>query len=345
MAIDTVIARATHSRKVAISMTDALRQALRTDGQFPAPLGAIECRIVAQTAPVARTFDPPLVLNTINKGSVLAIDGWWSTPGRFEALPLGPGSYQAEIRGAQYRVFRFTLNWPLQEGQPRVPIPNGTAQLMPGPSYAMPDVTTSRFQLGPTVIRGCLLGEDGQPRPRVPVEVLNFALINPPPSEVPNFDAWPFAVTETSESGDWVLLLPGRRYIDATPEQWQPANPPPLPLTKKFTIRLTDPPGTFTDVKLDVEFAADNSLTNTALRGRVVGRGGRPIVGARISTNLNARRSITREDGVWFLYFDLNQTSTAAAVTATLPNGTAASVPGIPVQQFSTVVVPTFQFP
>jgi hypothetical protein len=77
----------------------------------------------------------------------------------------------------------------------------------------------------------------------------------------------------------------------------------------------------------------------------VVGRGGRPIVGARISTNLNARRSITREDGVWFLYFDLNQTSTAAAVTATLPNGTAASVPGIPVQQFSTVVVPTFQFP
>jgi len=348
MATQTVIARATYSRRVGISMTDALRQALRTDGQFPAPSGAIECRLLAQVAPVARTFDPPRVLDTTNKGSFLAIDGSWSVPGQTSSLPLAAGSYQAEITGDQYLGFSFVLTWPLPEGQSRVPVPNGTVQLMPGPAYTMPDVTTSSFQLGPTLIRGCFLAEDGRPRAGIRVEVLNFALINPLPPELPPLVAWPFAATSTSDSGDWALVLPGRRYIDAALEQPQPPN---THLTKAMTIRFIDPPppAAPTDVPLTVAFAAENSLRNTGLRGRVVGRGGRPITGARISTNVDARRSVSREDGLWFLYFDLNfnlnqPNPVPVTVTATLPNGTSASVANISVQRFSTVVVPTFQF-
>jgi hypothetical protein len=343
MANGAVFARTSHSRLVGISVTDALRQALRTDGQFPAPVGTIECRVLAQVAPVARTFDPPRVLSTISKGSVLALDGSWLTADRL-SLALGSGTYQAEIRGEQYRGFPFTLTWPLPEGQSRVATPNGTAQLMPGPSYALPDGSTSRFQLGPTLIRGCLFAEDGQPRARIQVEIVGLAFVNVP--ELPPLGVWPFIITETSESGDWALVLPSRRYFDATAEQWPLNNLPPLPLTSTFTIKVSDPPNAPTNVQMPVEFAAENSLRNTALRGRVSGRGGSPLAGARISTNLNARRSVTRPDGTWFLYFDLNQQDASpVTVTATLPNGNALSASGMGVKQFSTVVVPTFQFP
>ena len=50
------------------------------------------------------------------------------------------------------------------------------------------------------------------------------------------------------------------------------------------------------------------------------------MAGVAITTTVNARADVTRADGVWFLYFDLDQADVAGVtVTATLPDGTTAS--------------------
>ena len=344
-----VFQQAAHTRRVGISVTDALVRALRTSGEFPPPLGTIEFRLLRQTAPLARTFDPPRRLHTVrHAGGFLSTDGVWSVGPADPPVPLAPGTYDVEVRGDYYRPLVFSLQWPPDPNETRVPLDGSgqpdTLALHPAPQYPLPDGTTSRFQLGPTVIRGAVFGEDGSPLAGRRVEARGLAILSPP--ELPPLLPWPFLVTESSATGDWALVLPGRRYIDAAPEQLLVTNPPTPPLTAVITIRVTYSVGIFTDVPLTVQYASETTLQCTALRGQVVGPRGRPIAGAIITTSVNARRSVTRADGIWFLHFDLNQPAVAAAtVTATLPNGTTSSVAGVPVERFATVVVPTISFP
>ncbi len=349
MAAGPVFQQTTHATRVGISVTDALVRALRTAGTFPPLAGAVECRVVEQTAPVARTFTPPRRLHTVpHAGGFLSTEGVWTPVEPGPPLPLSPGTYSVEVRGDYYRPLVFTLVWPPAPGQSRVPLDGlgqpDTLALLPAANYPLPDGTTSRFQLGPTLIRGALFAENGAPLAGRRVEALNLPILNPP--ELPPLGAWPFMVTESSATGDWALVLPGRRYIHPAAESLPVTNPPTPPLTDVVTTRVTYSPGVFTDVPLTVEFAAEIALKNTALRGQVTGPGGRPLPGVQITTSLDARQSVTRADGMWFLYFDLNQANVAGVtVTATRPDGTAASAVGIPVRRFATVVVPTMQFP
>ena len=349
MAAGPVFQQTTHATRVGISVTDALVRALRTAGAFPPLAGTVECRVVAQTSPLARTFNPPRLLHTArHAGGFLSTEGTWTAGPPGPPLPLAPGTYAVEVRGDYYRPLVFTLVWPPAPGQMRVPLDGvgqpDTLALLPAASYPLPDGTTSRFQLGPTLIRGALFSENGAPLAGRRVEALNLPILNPP--ELPALAAWPFMVTESSASGDWALVLPGRRYINAAAESLPVTNPPTPPLTAVVTTRVTYALGLVTDVPLTVEFAAENALRNTALRGQVTGPGGRPLAGVSITTTVNARQSVTRADGVWFLYFDLNQADVAGVtVTATLPDGTTASAVGVPVRRFATVVVPTMQFP
>jgi hypothetical protein len=349
VAAGRVFQQTTHSTRVGISVTDALVRALRTAGTFPPLAGEVECRVVAQTAPLARTFDPPRLLHTMrHAGGFLSTEGTWTAVEPRTPLPLSPGTYSVEVRGDFYRPLVFTLVWPPAPGQSRVPLDGlgqpDTLALLPAAHYPLPDGTTSRFQLGPTLIRGALFAENGAPLAGRRVEALNLPILNPP--ELPPLGAWPFMVTESSATGDWALVLPGRRYINAAAESLPVTNPPTPPLTAVVTTRVTYAPGVFTDVPITVEFAAENALKNTALRGQVVGPGGRPLPGVQITTDLNALQSVTRADGVWFLYFDLNQADAAGVtVTATRPGGATAIAVGVPVKRFATVVVPTMQFP
>ena len=343
-----VFQQATHIRRVGITVTDALVRALRTAGEFPPLLGTIDFRLLGQTAPLARTFDPPRRLHIVrHAGGFFSTDGVWSLH-QTAPLPLAPGTYDVEVRGEYYRPLVFSLVWPPAPNQTRVPLDGlgqpDTLALQPAPQYPLPDGTTSRFQLGPTLIRGTVFDEDGSPLAGRRVEALGLAILNPP--ELPPLGPWPFLATESSATGDWALVLPGRRYIDATAEQLPVTNPPTPPLTAAITIRVTYSAGVFTDVPLTVQYANETSLRCTALRGQGVAAGGRPIAGAAITTDVDARQCVSRADGVWFLHFDLNQPDVAAAtVTATLPDGTTASVAGVPVQRFATVVVPTISFP
>ena len=104
MAATQVFARAVHSPRWTLSVTDALKRALRTGGEFPPPLGDVSCEIVAQTSPVARTFDPPLVLWTFRTHSgYLVLDGTWTRErgGRPESaarLPAFQGTRKCSTR-------------------------------------------------------------------------------------------------------------------------------------------------------------------------------------------------------------------------------------------------------
>jgi hypothetical protein len=337
-----VFSQAVQTRRFGISVADAFLATLRAFGRFPPPMGAIECVLVGQTAPTVRTFDPPRRFHTMrHAGGFLTADGSWSVPGE-PGRPLGPGAYLAEIRGEFYRPFPFQLTWPLPPNDSRIAAgPTGTAALLPAPSYPLPDVTTTRFQLGPTIIRGCFLEEDGAPVAGVGVEALNLLPFLIPP-ELPALVDWPFLRTETNAAGDWAILLPGRRYLDPSPEIVPLGSPP---LQKNITVRFSLSGGPL-DVVVPVTLATDHSLRNTALRGRVTGRGGRPITGAAISTTLGARQSISRENGTWLLVYDLTQLTTAGVtVTATLPDGRTASAAGIAVMRQATITVPTLEFP
>lgn len=175
-----VFEQAVHTRQVAVSVIDGLARALRTAGEFPPPLGEIACHILGQTVPVARTFDPPLILWTFrNHSGFLILDGTYAREGaRAPRLPLNAGTYRIRVRGAYYQDTEFSLVWPPPDDEARIPRtqPNklDNIELLPGGAYPLPDVTTGRFQLGVTILRGSLFMSSGDPIPDVLVEVINL---------------------------------------------------------------------------------------------------------------------------------------------------------------------------
>jgi hypothetical protein len=172
----------------------------------------------------------------------------------------------------------------------------------------------------------------GDPVPRAQVSLVNLPAINPPNPP------WPFTNSTTSDSGDWAILLPDRRRLGFLSETTVPA---PLPLI----VRIQYPDGTTVDTpNIPVTLGRENAIANTALRGIVVGPGGRRVAGATIETSLGPEPSVTRPDGQWFLYFNPNQPDASnVTVTATAPDGTTAIAIGVEVKQRATVVVPTIQ--
>jgi hypothetical protein len=349
MAPIQVFARAVHSPRWALSVTDALKRALRTGGEFPPPLGDVSCEIVAQTSPVARTFDPPFVLWTIRtRSGYLVLDGTWARErgGRPEParLPLGAGTYRIVVRGDYYQERGFTLAWPPPDGQARIPLDAQNdpenIDLLPGAAYPLPDVTTSRMQLGPTIIRGSLFTPAGEPVAGVLVEAVNLLIQQP--QGLPQLGPWPFAAARTDDRGDWAIVLPGRRYIDNAPELRPPAAPP---LVRPITIRIHLPNVPALDLVENVALGTEHSLRNTALRGQVVNAGGAPIRDAVVTTTVSGAASVTNGSGIWFLYFDLNQADVPnVTVTVTAPGGATASDSTARVLHGATIVVPTFHF-
>lgn len=330
---------------MALSVVDRLAQALRVGGAFPQPLGEILCEAVAQTAPVARVLDPPRVLSCLrNRSGYLILDGTWrhpDEPGR--SYPLGAGTYLVRLRGEMYQDAEFPLAWPPAEGQRRIPVPQpgnpDNVELLPSSAYPMPDLSIGRLQLGPTILRGAAFAADGSPLAGLAVEVINLPLLAPP--ELPPLADWPFLRARSSASGDWALVLPGRRYIDNAPELPPPAS---LPVTKQLSVRIGYPGGPVTRLQT-VVLGSEHAVSNTALRGQVLGPGGRPLAGVPITTSVDAHASLTRADGSWRLYFDLNQAAVAQlAVTAAPPGRAPKTDTSATLQPGGTVVVPTFHF-
>lgn len=349
MAGAQVFERAVHSPRWALSVIDALKRALRTGGDFPPPLGEVVCEVVAQNAPAARTFDPPLALWIFrNHSGFIVLDGTWTrgpmARNAAEArLPLGDGTYRIRVSGDYYQPREFTLSWPPPAGQTRIPLnaQNNpvSIELLPGAAYPLPDVTTSRMQLGPTIVRGSLFTTAGDPLAGVLVEAVN--LVFQQPQELPPLGPWPFLQARSDERGDWAIVLPGRRYYDNTLEL-RPPNAPPI--VRPITVRVHLPNGPL-DLVENVTLGSEHSVRNTALRGQVTGGGGTPLPGAVVTTTVSGATSVTRANGLWFLYFDLDQADVPnVTVTVTAPDGTTASDSTARVRHGATIVVPTFHF-
>src|SRR5262245_37533755 len=118
-----VFEQLTLTRHVALSVVDAMAKALHVAGEFPPPLGDIACEILSATAPVARTFDPPLALWSFrNPSGYLILDGTYlDAEDRSRRWPLGAGTYEVRVRGDYYQDAEFTLPWPPASDAVRVP--------------------------------------------------------------------------------------------------------------------------------------------------------------------------------------------------------------------------------
>ena len=335
---------------MALSLVDRLAQVLRVGGAFPPVLGEVSCQVVEATAPAQRTFDPPHLLTAFrNRSGYLVLDGTYADPADSRRQwPLGPGTYRVRVSGEFYQDAEFLLDWPPGAGERRIRIPQqgnaDSVELLPSAAYPVPDVTVGRQQLGPTILRGCAFAADGAPLAGVVAEVTNLPFLPPQqlPSDLAPLADWPFLRAVSGAGGDWVLVLPGRRHFDTTVEL-PPANT--LPLKRQILVRVGYPGGAVTTIE-DVVLGSEHSVRNTALRGQVLGPGGRPIAGAGITTSASARSSVSRADGLWTLYFDLNQAGAAnISVTATPPGQAPKTDATATLRPGSTVFIPTFHFP
>jgi hypothetical protein len=340
METTNVFERVDHTPWMALSVIDLLAKALGRDGAFPPPLGDIRCVLVARTTPAARVFEPPRVLSAFrNRSGYLVLDGTWYDPADpARTYPLGAGTYDVRVGGTLYQDAGFSLTWPPAAGTRRIPVPQpGNANdvgLLPSAAYPFPDVTIGRLQLGPTIVRGAAFAADGTPLPDLPAEIVGL-----PPPGMPALNDWPFLSTRSGPGGDWALVLPGRRYIDDAPDI-----PPALPLVKRLDVRIGYPAGPVT-VTQDVLLGSEHAVPNTALRGQVLGPGGRPLAGVPITTSAGPAASVTRADGSWTLYFGLNQAEVARIrVTAAPPGRPARTDDTATLRPRATVVVPTFHF-
>lgn len=333
--------RAVQRPQFAVGAVDLLARALETQGPFAPPAGAVDCVILGQTAPTARTFDPPLRLvarQTAN--GFLVLDGRYRIgEGPVRDVPLADGTYDAQLRAAAFQPGKFALVWPpatlrsptkprSATDPTRVP---ADIELLPAAGYPFPDLTGTPFNLGPTLIRGSVFTAAGDPVVDATVSVLVQ-----PPLTPPGLD-WPFSETHTGATGDWALLLPDRRRIGSANETPVPALAP-APVTISIAFPKSGPVVT---IPTSITLGRENFVANTALRGRVAGPGGRPLAGATITTTVNALASRSRADGSWSLYFAPNQTDVSnVTVTATGPAGNTATAL-VAIKHEATIAVPT----
>lgn len=353
MAASRVFEQVGHTPHMALSVVDALARALRVGGEFPPLLGDVSCEVLEATAPAPTRFDPPRALYTFrNRSGYVVTDGTYTETGdSSRRWPLGPGTYRVRLCGELYQDAEFVMLWPPAGDARRIAVPQSavpdSVALMPSPAYPLPDVTLGQSQLGPTLLRGSVFASDGTPIAGAVVETINLLLSQPNDKKVPPLGDWPFLRAVSQVSGDWALVLPGRRYIDPAPDVL-PRNLPPLPtppLRKLISVRITTPAGAVTTTVQEVLLGSEHAVRNTALRGQVLGPGGRPIAGARIETSASPVVSRSRSDGSWYLYFDLNQPAAMNVdVTATTPAGDAATDSTSAVRPGATAVVPTFHF-
>lgn len=330
--------RAAHRPTFALAAVDVLAQALAVRGPIAPPTCALKCVIVGQTTPVARKFDPPLVLETSKRenGSIVFDGRYRVGDGPVRDVPLSNGQYDAELRGEYYRPAEFKLDWPpVALRTPLVGSVPVDLPLLPSAAYPFPDVTALPFNLGPTLLRGSVFTADGTPVEGAVVQIPALPAPNPPAP------AWPFVSTETGASGDWALLLPDRRRIGFPGET--AAQP-----TQQMIVQVTHPvPGPVVNItQVPVTLGRENAVPNTALRGAVTRAGGLPLDGVVITTSDNALTSATRSDGRWALYLDPNHAGAAnVSVTATALDGSTVTLNGVAIIRRATVVVPTIHLP
>jgi hypothetical protein len=292
-----------------ITLVDRFAQLRGTRGPFPPPIGEVRFLLLAQIINgVASAFDPPLRLRPTTSPGGLYLFPREAAMDAGPTISLPAGRYRLRIEGDFYQTIEQEIDFPPDTAQPP------TFRLLPGPAYPFPDLTLKQNRL--TLLRGSLfaMGE-GNPVAAATVTITDPAL------------ATPFKSCVTGANGDWVVAFFADRAT------------PPVALTLHFTL----PDGSSFDVaNVEVQPGAENSLPQTALRGRVLDTSGAPISRSIITVSDQPGQSLTRTDGQWFFYLSMLLGDTEAHVTARAPNGRTAEQ-DVHIRSRATVVVPAFQ--
>jgi hypothetical protein len=140
---------------------------------------------------------------------------------------------------------------------------------------------------------------------------------------------WPFNSCVTGANGDWVLVIPFGSGEELAP----------------LTLRFELPDESSFDVP-DVQVlpGAENSLPQTALRGRVLSATGAPLPRSTVTISVQQGESTAAADGQWFFYLSLLQPNTGARVIARSPSGVTQEQ-DVQIRNGATVVVPEFRIP
>jgi|SRR6266404_3341356 len=312
MAVPRTYERFAHTPVYATAGIDKFAAARLPAGEIPPVLGEVTFFVTGRVTAPAATYDPPReLISWTNRSGFFLFSGEMRKPGESNSLKLTTGRYSLRVESDYYQVVRRNINWP-----PKVYDSAQDLPLLPGPDYPFPDLDLPQRQLKVTLLRGSLLTAGGEPITGVKVEFVAPVLPVPPPPpagqapEPPYFI--PFIECDTNKRGDWVLAL-----IEANAAH----NPVHFEHSR---IRVNLASGAY-EADVAIIPGTENSLRQTALRGRVVKPGGTPLPGTKITTSIAPGESIARADGQWFFYFELRQGGGSVTVTATAPNGDTAT--------------------
>lgn len=328
MAVLRTYERFTHTPVFAIGAVDKFAAArARKDpnapGQpleIPPVLGDVTFFVTSRVTAPAAPYEPSLeFISWRNRGGFFLFSGETRTPDRPGTAKLTPGRYGLRVESDYYQLIERNFDWPPAAVYDK----NQDLDLLPGPAYPFPNFDLRQRELEVTLLRGSLFNPGGDPVEEVKVELIAPAL-------PPRFEA--FSECTTNERGEWVLALV---------QLERPNIGDPVPDLAHSRIRVNLPGGAY-EADVNVTQGQENSLPQTALRGRVRKPGGAPFPRVKITTSVAAGESITRDDGEWFFYFELRQGAGAVTVTATAPDGRTADANVVIVPR-STVRVPEME--
>jgi hypothetical protein len=291
----------------------------------PPLLGEFRFFVTDRLTPPVAFYDPPFeFISWSNRSGFFLFSGEIRAPDRPGTLALSPGRYRWRVESEYYRLVEFDDVWPPTNNYDSAK----DLKLLPAPNYPFPNLNLKpRREFALTLLRGTLLGSAGQPVEKVKIELTAPVL---PPSFVA------FKECQTNEQGEWVLAFLEKKQKDDTSPLFDFAG-------AKIHVSFPGNNGHEYEVGgVSINPGAENSLRQTALRGRVVKPGGVPVSEAKITTSVGAGESVSRLDGQWFFYFELRQAGGPVTVTATAPDGRTGNQ-DVVIEPRKTVVAPTLE--
>lgn len=294
----------------AVTLVDEFARLRGTRGPFPPLVGPVRFTLVEElTGDGARPLDPPLLVRAeVSRSGVYLFADEVRVGERGAALRFPSGNFRLRVESDFYQTAEEVIFFPFELSQ----MP--TLRLSPSPAYPFPDLTAGKEPL--TLLYGGLFEVGGGG----PVAGAEVVVVDPA-------NNWPFGRGLTGPKGDWVLALP---LGAAEPQQ-------------ELTLRFMPPGGSSFDVAgVQVQPGTENSLPQTALRGRVLDAAGAPLRGARVTVSVQPGEAFTAADGQWSFYLSPLQPDDTAVVTARAPGG-AEQEQEVEIRNRATVVVPAFR--
>lgn len=325
-------ARLTRPAVIVFDPVDGFARDLRHRGEKPRPLGRVWFDLAErQVGDAWERFPDAVELHTVeNPSGYHLFSGRRRGVRRGVRLDLAPGRYRVRVGSDYYQP--VVVEAAVPPADPRVPV---GVDLRPGYRYPFPPGRPPSGLPGPTLVYGALRNSDGSMMAGA-VVVARFQW--PPPSPANPSPPFLRQTCRTDAAGQWVIPLPD-----------PPPDPDGPPLTRTgLTLAAALPDGRTVRLPVPndrVDLGRTTTMRQTALLGRVMGRGGRPVGGAAITVDEEpAGRASSRPDGTWAFYMRPSlRPGQTATVTVTAAAGAAAVARQLTIQTGTDNAVGVFE--